>query len=251
MEIDDVLGAMDNKPQTYNNYDNNNNNKYGNGGYNKGGYDNKPKGPDLYKKTDWKPLDIDVDNLKSGTKTFLVSGFNHKDDIPTEVVDTFVKVASSLFDKGYKLRYNGDNRDPLLVKLAGLENANVEAYLPWKKYNEDITNPIAIKGNEVSYRLATKLNKKFLELRDVVRAIISSQVMSVLGLDGITPVDFMLIYTPNGAEGLGGNVEFKDLGFNIPLYLKIAENANITVFNLKKDNALSRLKTHLTPKEEL
>ena len=117
---------------------------------------------------------------------------------------------------------------------------DVETYLPWPKFNEDIVKPTMGRPNEAAYSIALNLHNSFYEQKESLRAILSRDVNISLGSSGTDAVKFMIIYTPCGSESIGTKPDYRKLGSTV-FYLRIAAAANIPVFNVKNAESIKRL----------
>ena len=223
---------------------------------NNGYKSNKPKVPSLWDRKDFTPKKIDVKGLVR-TKSFLVS-FPTGVELGEETEKLIPKIALKIAESGYKYRYNGDTRSLLQKAIVScLEDAkdrnegkgyDVEVYLPYGKFNENITAPEMTRPNETGYSIALNMNKTFYEKKEIVRAFMARDVHMVLGESCKDAVKFIVIYTPCGSESLGMKPDYKKLGDTVP-YLRLAEAANIPVFNIKNADSIKRLSEFLKSNE--
>lgn len=202
------------------------------------------KGPDLWNKTDWKPKTIDVEKFKRTGKSFTVSFHGRDSDIGDDIVNKFVKVANGLVNKGFTFRHYGSAQDKLQNEILGIANISVESYIPWSKYNPKITKPKALYLKEDDYQYAASLHSKFNSIPAGIRARLANEVRTMLTTDYNNPVDLILIYNISGEETISKGTKFTDLG-NTTFSIRLAEKCNIPVYNLKKDDAISRLVEYL------
>lgn len=206
------------------------------------------KGNSLWDKTDFQPLKINVANLKKSSKSFTVSWYTEDRKIPEEDKEKIVKVCKALVMQGYKFRHNGSKDDEVQNAVLAIENIEVESYLPWSKFNENIKNPFMKYATEVGYRIATNYHKVYAKLPSTVRAIIASGVHSLLGKECIDPVDIFVCYSSTGEETVGKDTDFKKLG-DLVLKFRVCSDANIPVFNMKKEDTISRIVAFIKNKE--
>ena len=205
--------------------------------YNKG---LKPKKPNLWDKTDFDPLKIDPEEFKKTNKTFTVGYYKQGKDIDDETLEKFLKIAKVLTSRGYVYRYNGTADDKLRNSILSLDNMVSETYLAWKNINKNITTPTLSSPSETAYRLASSLHKSFSKLPPGVRAILASDVHAMLGRDCISPVDIFLCYSTCGSEKFAKDTDYKKLGY-LSFYFGIARASAIPVFNLKREDSVSRI----------
>jgi hypothetical protein len=204
----------------------------------------------LWSSTDIKKVEIDVSKFKKTKKTFAIVAYNGKDSLPDEAKEMLDKICSYLFAKGYKLRVNGDTRSSYTIDYSKTSKDKLEVYLPWKKFNPDLADSAVItSSNEKGYGIALTTRNKFLELPDAARALVANNVHLVLGKECDEPLDLLLVYNKNGSEVLPEKkVDYDMLGYTA-YFMKLAEAANIPVFNIKKSDVIDRLSKLLKSKE--
>lgn len=206
---------------------------------------NKPKRENLWEKTDFQPRTIDPAKLHKSGKSYMWYNYNPTTEIPDDVKTKIISIATSLSSKGYTFRHNGDDKDVIQNKIISIDNIKFESFLPWKKFNQNISEPKQAYATLQGYELANTLHKKFLQLPPAIRAILANTMNTLLGSDVTDPVDFILAYTEDGLETYTTKgLDFTKCG-NLNFILKAAAQANIPAFNLKNTNALENLKEFL------
>ena len=259
--MDDILDIMGSdtavseyeKPkqqeQAKSNY-NNNNNGYNN--YNKGGYNsNKPKKENLWEKNTFNPIKIDVPNFKRTKKTFAIATHG-REELSVVDIDKFVKIAKVLFTKGYTFRWTGDKKDLVGTAIIKLENAVVDVYLPWKKFNEDMNSPVKTSPTAYAYGVAANNHKLFnpnpskpeMQLAPAARAIFANRVHVMLGDNCLDPLDIILIHTASGDEVITRETNYKALG-DTAFYIRICNESNIRLYNISKDESIKKFSEYL------
>lgn len=209
----------------------------------------KPKTENLWEKTDFQPVKVDPSTFTRSAKSFAIS-YNVPDgELSSEVIEKLTEVAKVLTTKGYRYRSFADGKDQLNKDIIGLEGIKVDTYLPWKKFNTDAKNIIRFTPTEKAYSIAFNSHKVFTKLPPAVRAILSSQVHALLGKECKDPVDLMITYTNCGSEAITRNMDYKITG-SVTFLLKICGDANIPVFNLKKDDFMTRFVEFVKSKSE-
>jgi len=205
---------------------------------------------DYYGNPDVKPIKPDPSKFKKPGKTFMVAINNYNTTIPKDTVDEIVKIAKALFSKGWKFRHNGSEDDLIQNAILEIEDANVESYIPWKKFNTKIKNPYLTKATPDAYHIASAgFGKFFKERSNGLRSIFAMAVNTMLGEDCKSPVGLVIAWNEDGAEVLDNKPNYKTLG-NLAFYLRICEWSNIPVFNVKNEDAVSRIVKTLKSKEE-
>lgn len=188
------------------------------------------------------PDPVNKELLEGNTKTYTLAVDKKA---PTEIIDSVKTIVSALANRGYILRTNGNTDNPAV--LAGQISAkdNLEIYLPWSKFGEAHGHHKVVLRwpNEKAYGMAAHVYKKFNDMKPAVRAIMSSEMHTLFGKDMKSPVDFVIAWTPDGAE-TSKETNFRRTGFMASI-IETADKYDIPVFNLAKPNALDRLKNHL------
>lgn len=203
--------------------------------YNK--FDKKPK-----EKTPWddiniEPKKIDMTKMVTG-KSFTVIVHKGEDGIKPEIEDRILEISKLLVEKQkYGFRHNGEKYD-LYDKIIDVDPSKAESYLPWKKFNEDVTSVIP-RPSLTAYQHAAFYHKAFKKLPNPVRAIISKDIHVILGKECDSPIEFLICFSNDGADSIK-STNFKTTG---PLSFPIAvcEQMGIPVFNLKNDGAFKKL----------
>jgi len=194
----------------------------------------------LWEETDIPKVKIDPANIHRVDKSYAVLFSNGNNEIPESVQEKIRELVKALSTKGYIFRYGGDST-PFLMKIATDESTIMDMYVPWKKFNKELPNvmPKVFKMSEKAYGIAAHYHRGFPKLPNGVRAILARDVHILLGEDCKRAVSFMITYTPDGCESKD-KIDYKTTG-NVSFAITIADEANIPVFNLKNDDAVSRL----------
>lgn len=230
-DVLDMLGLEDKPFQVHKPAPQNNGYK----DYNK----DRPKKISLWDKTDFKAYKFDTAAFKP-TKTFAIFTHNAKEALPEDVQDNVIKIARVLFAKGFTFRYNGDKGDTLQIKIVDLPESKVDCYLPWKKFNEEFTNPKMVSPTETAYNAAFSNHTKFLDLSPAVRAILSRDVHVITGEACDEPLNLVLMYNKDGSEVIDKKSDFKMQG-NTVFPMRICNELNIPLFNIKASVSFQRL----------
>lgn len=226
--MDDLLDLLDSDEKPFKAREENNNSV------------KKQNGVNLWEKTDFKAIKIDVGSLRKTGRSFSVGYHIDKDHLPEEVEEKFLEIAKILGAKGYTFRHNGNVDDRLQNAILKIEDLKVESYLPWKKFNIDIKKPVITSPSEKGYGIAFNSHKVFTKLPPAIRAILANQVHTLLGKECNDPVNLLIGYSSCGSEAIVKDMDYKKSG-NLTFFLKVCGDANIPVFNLKSDTAIKRL----------
>lgn len=209
------------------------------GDYNKRKFD-KSKEPNLWDATDIKPVKIVMSELSTAKKTFSMAVYTGKNELPVAIKEKMLELLKVLSAKGYIYRHSAGSLDGLQEEFIATEGLKVESYLPWKKFNEGIKSPVLVKPNEFGYGVAVNNRNKFYELAPHVRALYAKDTHMLLGDDCKKPLEFLVIYTTCGTEALTKKTDYSTIG-SLGYLLRIAAEANIPVFNLKNESAMSNI----------
>ena len=114
---------------------------------------------------------------------------------PNDILDIMSDVAGELENIGFKL-YSGaaDGAD----KAFSNGCTNKVEFIPWKGFN-DCSVGIVTVSNE-AMELASKLHPAWNRLSQGARKLMARNCHQILGIDLKSPVDFVLCWTPDGAE---------------------------------------------------
>lgn len=149
---------------------------------------------------------------------------------PKEMYEEMYEIATTLHDKNYILRSGGADGADLYFEAGAGELK--EIYIPWKGFNGSNSELIGITYDAMV--MAEKYHPNWARLSDAAKKLMSRNCYQILGMDLKTPVEFVVCWTPNGrAEGGTGQA------------LRIANDLDIPIFNLKKENDMRKLKIHI------
>lgn len=202
----------------------------------------KQKKENLWEKTEFDPLKIDTGKfLEESPKSFFIY-LNTKDTtIPDNVKSKLEKIVKALAKKQWQFRCNASSKDETLNELLSVEGLQSNMYLPWKSFNDKVTiKPTLAYPNSIGYRIASTYNKSFSKLSNAVRAIYGNIANCIFNVNGDDPVKLVLVYTSCGTEKIGKNPDYKSLG-NLPFIIKLCDEADIPLINVKRDDAIERI----------
>lgn len=157
--------------------------------------------------------------------------------VPPELKPKITELAKWLDSKGYTLRSTGAI-EPYPDLAFELGSTRLEIYDPWgKKLEKD--------GKRSKYpqaeteRLAKKYNPVYDRMKEQVQTMMRRDVAKVLGDQLNSFVQFILCWTPDGAEA-GRDISPRT-GFT-SIQIGLASDLKIPVFNLYKPDAETRLR---------
>lgn len=155
-----------------------------------------------------------------------------------KVILTLMKTYAKMLDEsGFTLRSGGaDGADSAFANATN----NKDIFLPWKWFNN--VDSCFTEPTDKAMALAKEVHPAWKLLSNSARLLMARNCHQVLGINLDYPSDFVLCWTPDGAEteeqtsvNTGGTGQA----------IRLANRWNIPVFNLKKDDAIYRLTNHL------
>lgn len=218
-------------------------------------------GENLYEKNDWEAMKLPMMDMSEERSFMVILNLRNGREIPEAREEKILKAARLLINNGFKFRHTGDENNTIHNKILKMENVKYETYLPWKKMNPSISDPI-VKRSAENYKIAClyhntmfkNVKRKFNELSPGHRAYLASIVTSIFGIDCKTKPTLVIADSECGNEGKpSGRVDFDASGelFN---YFRYIDDAEIPMFNFKNDDSVKRLieyvKPMITKKEE-
>lgn len=150
---------------------------------------------------------------------------------PEGILRLMARVATRLEELGYHLNSGGaDGAD----KAFAWGCSNKSVYIPWPGFN-GVTDGILASGT-AAMELASKYHPAWDKLSQGAQKLMARNMLQILGDDLKTPVDFVICWTPDGAET---KTSFSTGGTGQAI--RVAIDYSIPVFNLYHDDALTRL----------
>ena len=147
--------------------------------------------------------------------------------------DTQLRIAQRLEARGYVLRTGGGN-DTDSAFEAGC--ARKEVFLPWPGFNGRVSAFDSV--SEEALAVACAAHPAFRRLTAEARLLAGRESHRILGADLRTPADFLVCWTPDGAER---EAEIGRETGEAALAMALADRWSIPVFNLARADALERL----------
>lgn len=242
MDEDDILSELDNFEEITKEIKEK---KEENKSYNRTSFNKDNKWP--WEESSFKPNKINVDKFNKQGKYYTIA-YSSASDIDDDITNKFTKVAKALLTKGYILRHRGSKEDKLWNELIHLEGMKYESFLPWKKFNDNIKKPKTFKVDINGHNIVAYYHKGYDKLKPGIKNIIGTEVQCCLSETYDNPCDLIIVYSPTGDELITKDSKFKELG-NTTFVLKIAAEAGIPVFNLSKDDAITRIVEFLKAKQ--
>ena len=153
---------------------------------------------------------------------------------PTEILDLMTRVATRLNGLGYTLRSGGaDGADTAFASGAG---DRLQEFLPWRGFNGNTSSLHTVGGDALE--LASRVHPAFSRLGRPARLLMARNCYQVLGATLDDPVDFVLCWTPDGAET---EAERTKATGGTGQAIALASRHAIPVFNLQRPGRLDLL----------
>lgn len=169
-------------------------------------------------------------------RTMYYAGIGSR-NIPKGIPLLMMKLAGRLEDLGFTLRSGGADGSDSAFEVGVTRK---EIYLPWKGFNNNDSK--YHKPTKDAYELSLQYHPAWHSLKDSVKSLMARNAHQVLGYDLKTPSDFVVCWTPDGAE-TAGQRSSKTGGTGQAI--EIAYFNKIPVFNLHNSDAMERLKLHI------
>jgi hypothetical protein len=151
---------------------------------------------------------------------------------PDNVLNHIPRIATRLEVLGYSLNSGGaEGADKAFAE--GCTNKVV--YIPWASFGDGV-----VACSSEALELASKYHPTWDRLSQGARRLMARNMHQILGDDLKTPVDFVLCWTPDGAETSTSRVTG-----GTGQAIRLAIDKNIPVFNLFNTDSLARLSTLL------
>lgn len=222
---------------TYENNKNPNNNNESGANSSNGNFSNNYPSSNSFVKKDNKDWDnipkINPDDVNLYKPYIMTSGR----DVPKHIVEQMVELSRSIKESGYVLRIGGlEGGDNVLGEL----DKDAELYLPWKNFSDKVSKLYF--STEECLALASKFNAKFNEINNSMRSFLGMYTRMVLGKDLKSRVNFIICWTPDGAEDSSSITTKTGL---IAQAIGIASAMKIPVFNLNNADTVNKIKTYI------
>ncbi len=157
---------------------------------------------------------------------------------PPEILTQISRVAGRLSANGYVLRSGGATGADTAFE-SGADMAS-EIFLPWRRFNDN-DSPLFSPSVE-AFRLAAALHPAWSKVDGKAQHLLARNCHQILGLDLCSPVDFVVAWTPDGAET---EAERSRETGGTGQAIALADRNGIPVFNLARPGALQRIKARL------
>jgi len=157
-------------------------------------------------------------------------------ETPQHILNMMDNLAQKLEKDGYALRSGGaDGADNAFAKNV----TNKEIFIPWNNFNGIKDNSAFVGYSKKAYKIAKNIHPAWYRCSEGAKKLHSRNVHQVFGweMKPKTYSKFIICWTPKGKE-VGGTATA----------IKLAKQANITVYNLAIDEDYNTLNKYLTKK---
>jgi hypothetical protein len=153
---------------------------------------------------------------------------------PYNILNKMSEIAKAFGNTGFTLRSGGaPGADSAFEKTA----KEKEVFLPWNGFNNK--SGIIPKATVKALELAEEFHPNWHNLSDSARRFMIRNVYQVLGKDLNTPSEFVICWTPDGAETANErSIKTGGTGFAIAL----ADSLGIPVYNLANPESLEEVR---------
>ena len=148
------------------------------------------------------------------------------------------KVAERLDARSYRLRSGAANGADAAFEKGSL---NREIFLPWPGFNGSASPFTGPSG--VALTVARVLHPAFDRLSEPAKQLMARNSHQILGPDMDAPSDFVVCWTPDGAETADQRTH---LTGGTGQAIALASRWGVPVFNLARPDALVRISHHLS-----
>ena len=152
-------------------------------------------------------------------------------EFPPEVKNSLYNISSKLIAKGITVRINGDDKD-FLQRVAALSDVHVEAYIPWKNFNNIESRHYF--NSATSKHLANKHFQGWEKIPDAVKAMLARNVRMIFG-DKNNSITLCLITWSKDGAGRASEIT-KETGKS-SFIIKVASSYGFPVVNIAKQTA--------------
>lgn len=156
---------------------------------------------------------------------------------PPAVIQLMQGIARRLAARGFVLRSGAADGADLAFET-GAENGPKEIYLPWRGFNGSRSPLFNLDNLNEAAEIAATIHPAWHRLKPSVQGLHARNVYQVLGQDLVSPSQFVVCWTPDGAQTeQERSAETGGTGTAIAL----AHRRGVPVINLARDGAMDRL----------
>lgn len=162
---------------------------------------------------------------------------------PENILCLMRKVAARLANRGYRLRSGAAaGADAAFETGAATIRKDAEIFLPWKGFNGSESPFMA--PSAAAMALTSRYHPAWVKCSQGAQKMHSRNAHQILGAGLDDPVDFVVCWTPDGAES---EADRSSSTGGTGQAIALASRLGIPVFNLARDDAMPRLSVFLGP----
>lgn len=166
---------------------------------------------------------------------------------PEPVLKYMRRLAYRLAELGFLLRSGAaSGADTAFEDGCFAANGQSEIWLPWKNFNNHLDT--IYKPNREHFHIAKRIHPAWENLARGPRALHSRNIGQILGLDLVSPVDFVVCWTPDGCIC---SQDRKSTTGGTGTAIAVASDHGIPVFNLANPNAVQNINAFVLEKLNL
>lgn len=171
--------------------------------------------------------------LPSSPRTMTYAGIGSR-KTPADILERMTAAATRLASAGYTLRSGAAQGADTAFEIGA--GANKEIYLPWTNFNNN-ASPLHTPSREAE-QIAEVLHPAWAKLLPAAKKLMARNSHQILGTDLKSPVDFVVCFTPDGAER---ESERSYTTGGTGQAISLASRWGIPVFNFARPDAGERL----------
>lgn len=152
-------------------------------------------------------------------------------DFPEEIKQKLVSIASKFINKGYTVRYNGDDKN-LHNSIHAFSSKLTEAYVPWKGF-EEIDSKLSW-NTKTANHIAQENFPAWDKIPNLVKAMMARNVRLIFGSRNNSPTKVVITWSPDGATRYPEVT--RDTGRS-SFIISVASKYTFPVINIQKEGA--------------
>ena len=161
------------------------------------------------------------------------------DDVPDAIANDISNLVGALANRSFILRtFPSDNN---LCQNAIKGTKSFEPYIPFNGYNDSGESEFTT--TPWNKKLGAEIISGWSRIPDNIHSIVGVNIAVMLGKWNSEHSKFLIVWTPDGVEN--SNKTNRETGY-VSTAIEVAHIYGIPVFNLKREDAMPRLKEHLS-----
>lgn len=162
-------------------------------------------------------------------------------ETPEKYLTLMKKLAAKLANLGYTLRSGGaQGADSAFEEGCDLVDGKKEIFVPWKGFNKSTST---LFPDVMHHEKAATIHPVWDKLTPAVQKLHARNTMQILGKDLQSPVEFVLCWTPDGAEN--SSEVTKDTG-GTGTAIRLASDSGILIYNLANASSVALMEEKIS-----